>query len=141
MEKPMTKEIAIKLLASKEESLRDLALLYYPELSCKVKSYEHALELLGRKAVDLSGLPNKVQALVQLSTIVEAYNLEGSGVAKYYPWFEIDKNRDVQALNFVDDYDFSIACVPAPTLFKSSADCKEAVEAHFDLFKEVYSLH
>ena len=32
MKKPMTKEIAQKMLQSNEESLRDLALLHYPEL-------------------------------------------------------------------------------------------------------------
>ena len=136
----MTKEIAIKMLASNEESLRDLALLHYPELSAQVHSYRHALEILGRKPVDLSGLPPKVQALVELSTIVEAYNKGKSGVAKYYPWFNIDNNRNVQALSYVD-FCHSCTNVPAPTLFKSVADCKEAVEAHFDLFKEVYSIH
>lgn len=50
MSKPMTKEIAQKMLQSKEESLRDLALLHYPELGSitdRVKTYEDACRITG----------------------------------------------------------------------------------------------
>lgn len=137
MKKPFTKEIAVKMLASNEESLKDLAVLHYPELR-SIDSYEDALSLLGREAPCFEHIPPKVIALIKLATIVEAYNSKRDSVAKYFPWFTIDNNRQVQVLIGVDYYS-SDAVVTAPALFKDQEDCREAGSKFINLYKEAYS--
>lgn len=135
MEKLLTKEIAIQMLDSKEESLKALALYYYPELGKKVGEYEHACELIG---INTEPTAN---AFTKLSIITKAYNSFYEGEDKfpiYYPVFERDEAGIVQV--FDDVYGWGTHTgVPVSLLFFSEDDCKEAVENNLDLYKELYS--
>lgn len=139
MEKPMTKEIAQKMLQSNEESLRDLALLHYPELgdiTQRIKTIEDAYKELGITRTVLKGLTKREQAFRDICVVVDALNegwkpnFNNSSQYKYTLWW----NLQGQALNCVSSYFYSVANVPAPTLLKSKALAEYAARQFKDLW-------
>ena len=118
----MTKEIAIKMLSSNEESLKDLALLHYPELgdiTQRIKTIEDAYKEIGITRVLLEGLTEREQAFRDICIVVDVLNegwepdFNDKYQKKYILWWYLEE----QVLNCVDDYG-SFADVPALYLFK-----------------------
>lgn len=138
MEKPMTKEIAIKMLSSNEESLKDLALLHYPELGDvkqRIQTVEDAYKELGMEMKFPDGLTESEIAYRKICVLVKAFN-EGwcpsfeEGTYKYFPVFD---TRGKQAL--LDVYCCrSVTGVPAPTLFKNKELCMHVATKFIDLY-------
>ena len=137
MEKPMTKEIAIKMLSSNEESLKDLALLHYPELGDvkqRIQTVEDAYKELGMEMKFPDGLTESEIAYRKICVLVKAFNEGwcpsfGEGMYKYFPVFNIRG----QALHCVDYY-LSLTVVPAPTLLKSRELCRHVATKFIDLY-------
>lgn len=142
MDKPMTKEIAQKMLQSNEESLRDLALLHYPELGSiidRVKTYEDACRITGDYPDLHQGLSRAEIAYRKLCVVIKALN-EGwkpcfgdSNQYKYFPYFKLEDG--CQVFNSVNDW-IPGADVPAPSLFKSRELAKYAGTQFIDLYRD-----
>lgn len=142
MNKPMTKEIAQKMLQSNEESLRDLALLHYPELGSimdRVKTYEDACRITGDYPDLHQGLSRAEIAYRKLCVIIKALN-EGwkpcfgdSNQYKYFPYFKLEDGCQV-----FDGVDFWVprADVPAPSFFKSRELAEYAGTQFIDLYRD-----
>lgn len=136
MKKPMTKEISQKMLQSNEESLKDLALLHYPELRDITQRIKTVLDAYGELGISriLEGLTPSEQAYRDICVVVKALN--GGWYPdfnnkdwKYYPVFDMEE----QVLYNVHYYS-SCAIVPTTTLFKS----RELVEYAASQFKHLY---
>lgn len=142
MDKPMTKEIAQKMLQSNEESLRDLALLHYPELGSimdRVKTYEDACRITGDYPDLHQGLSRAEIAYRKLCVIIKALNGDwkpcfgDSNQYKYFPYFKLEDG--CQVFYCVSRW---IACanVPAPSLFKSRELAEYAGTQFIDLYRD-----
>ena len=139
MNKPMTKEIAQKMLQSNEESLRDLALLHYPELGSitdRVKTYEDACRVLDIQPMVIT---KSEIAYRKLCVIIKALN-EGwkpcfgdDDQYKYFPVFKLEGG--CQVFGSVD-YWRTNADVPAPSLLKSRELVEYAGKQFIDLYRD-----
>ena len=142
MSKPMTKEIAQKMLQSNEESLRDLALLHYPELGSimdRVKTYEDACRITGDYPYLHQGLSKSEIAYRKLCVVIKALNegwkpcFGGDSQYKYFPYFTLEDGCQVFDGVFVWSYRTSI---PAPSLFKSRELAEYAGTQFIDLYRD-----
>ncbi len=122
----MTKEIAQKMLQSSEESLRDLALLHYPELGCimnRVKTYKDACRITGEYPYLHKGLSKAEIAYRKLCVIIKALNegwkpcLGGADQYKYFPYFKLKDG--CQVFSCVSRW-YTGTTVPAQSLLKSN---------------------
>lgn len=142
MSKPMTKEIAQKMLQSNEESLRDLVLLHYPELGSimdRVKTYEDACRITGDYPDLHQGLSRAEIAYRKLCVIIKALS-EGwkpcfgdSNQYKYFPYFKLEDG--CQVFRYVD-YWLTSTIVPAPSFFKSRELAEYAGTQFIDLYRD-----
>lgn len=142
MSKPMTKEIAQKMLQSNEESLRDFALLHYPELGSitgRVKTYEDACRITGDYPDLHQGLSKSEIAYRKLCVIIKALNegwkpcFGGDSQYKYFPYFTLKDG--CQVFCNVDGWNRNTS-VPASSLFKSSELAKYAGAQFIDLYRD-----
>lgn len=142
MNKPMTKEIAQKMLQSNEESLRDLALLHYPELGSitdRVKTYADACRITGDYPDLHQGLRKSEIAYRKLCVIIKALNegwkpCFGDGRQyKYFPVFVLEDNCQVfYCVNFW----YSVTDVPAPSLLKSRELAEYVGKQFLNLYRD-----
>ena len=138
----MTKEIAQKMLQSNEESLRDLALLHYPELGSimdRVKTYKDACRITGEYPDLHQGLSKAEIAYRKLCVIIKALN-EGWKPCfwdlcehKYFQIFRLENG--CQVFHGVDTF-FSRSEVPATSLFKSRELAEYAGKQFIDLYRD-----
>ena len=140
----MTKEIAQKMLQSNEGSLRDLALLHYPELGSiidRVKTYEDACRVLGESPTVRwpSELTKSEIAYRELCVIIKALN-EGWKPCfgdlcehKYFLIFRLENG--CQVFHGVDTF-FSRTEGPATSLFKSREVAEYAGKQFIDLYRD-----
>ena len=143
MSKPMTKEIAQKMLQSSEESLRDLALLHYPELGSimdQVKTYKDACRITGEYPDLHQGLSKAEIAYRKLCVIIKALN-EGWKPCfwdrtqyKYSPYFRLEDGH--QVFYYVYDW-YSSTDVPATSLFKSRELAEKIALENQDLYGQM----
>lgn len=144
MDKPMTKEIAQKMLQSNEESLRDLALLHYPELGSimdRVKTYEDACRVLGVNPdiVISDVLSNAEIAYRKLCVVIKTLNGDwkpcfgDSNQYKYFPYFKLEDG--CQVFDGVVGWSAG-TLVPAPSLFKSRELAEYAGTQFIDLYRD-----
>lgn len=143
MDKPMTKEIAQKMLQSNEESLRDLALLHYPELGSimdRVKTYEDACRVLGESPTVRwpSELTKSEIAYRKLCVVIKALNegwkpCFGDVNYKYFPYFRLEDGCQV----FHNVFCWStVTFVPVPSLLKSRELAEYAGTQFIDLYRD-----
>jgi hypothetical protein len=108
----------------------------------KVKSLEHAFEILGKEPVQVMG-PKWLVSTYNLSVIIEAYNkLTGEDVDwdnwdqdKHYPWFDLTDGK-VTLVGVC--YYYYGSDVPPAFVFLTESDAIECVENYKELYDDVY---
>ena len=131
------------MLQSNEESLRDLALLHYPELGSitdRVKTYEDACRVLGVNPdiVISDVLSNAEIAYRKLCVVIKALNggwkpcLGDLCEHKYFLIFRLENG--CQVFHGVDTF-FSRSEVPITSLFKSHELAEYAGTQFIDLYR------
>lgn len=132
------------MLQSNEESLRDLAILHYPELGSimdRVKTYEDACRVLGESPTVRwpSELTKSEIAYRKLCVVIKALNggwtpcFWDSNQFKYFPFFKLEAG--CQVFNCVFNWRTN-AVVPAPSLFKSKELTEYAGTQFIDLYRD-----
>lgn len=111
----------------------------FKKITERVKSYEDALEVLGRTSSNLSNVPH-IAAYEKLTTIIEALN-EGwfpnwnnSNEAKCYLYFNMENGFQFIGVRLCYQY----LCVSSCLFFKNFELAEYAVKQFIDLYKQFY---
>lgn len=111
----------------------------FKKITERVKSYEDALEVLGRTPSNLSNVLH-IAAYEKLTTIIEALNegwfpnWDNGNEAKFYPYFDM---KNGSQLYYILSY-YQYSSVSSRFFFKNFELAEYAVKQFIDLYKQFY---